>query len=322
MQSQPFFSVILPLYNKGRHIKRALDSVFRQSCMDFEIIVVDDSSTDEGLKVVIGLQDSRIRIFSRNTPGPGGYAARNLAAENAIGEWIVFLDADDEWYPEHLQKIKLAANEYPNLCTIGAGWVSVRSNRESANKYFVNKKGYGNRCIGLNGYLSEAIRDRRPFHTSAVAMNREFFLKIGGFPEGRAKKGGDLYLWVKAVAYGNSYWSAHLGARYYHTSDNKVIHTATFSTVLIRSMVEELTEFVSEDELKLLKIYANKMMRKAYIEKLSKGAELTDSLLDIGFYVGSFDYFERLLLMLLPSFVFRSKARIRSLLSRIKNGKR
>src|SRR5882724_6939837 len=95
-------AVVIPLYNKGLHIRRALDSVLAQSRRPDEIIIVDDNSSDEGPAEVAKYADPRIRLLHRTTPGPGGYAARNLAIEHAHSEWIAFLDADDAWTFDHL----------------------------------------------------------------------------------------------------------------------------------------------------------------------------------------------------------------------------
>lgn len=101
------FSVVIPLYNKAPYICRAIDSVLRQTLKPVEIIVIDDCSTDGGPDKVAAYADTRIRIVNRDVPGPGGYAARNLGVLQATGEWIAFLDADDEWHPGHLEHMSM-----------------------------------------------------------------------------------------------------------------------------------------------------------------------------------------------------------------------
>lgn len=258
--------------------------------------------------LVRGFGDPRIRVLQRDVAGPGGYAARNLAGENANGTWLVFLDADDEWYRDHLLNIRKVANQCPCASIIGSGWESIRQSRVTVNQYYAKHTELESHSISLSLYLKEAISDRRPFHTSAVAMQRTLFKSIGGFPEGRAKKGGDLYLWTRSVAFGNAYWNPFVGARYYHTSDNKAIHAATFSVDLIRSMVVELENVVSGEELKLLKLYANKMMKKAFVEKIYRHEQFENNFLKSGFYTGAVDYCSRAIFSLLPHSCFRLKA--------------
>lgn len=95
-ESLPFFSVVIPTYNRGALIAATLDSVFAQEYRDFEVIVVDDGSTDDTADRLRPYLD-RIRFVTQANKGPG--AARNLGANSSIGEYIAFLDSDDLWFP-------------------------------------------------------------------------------------------------------------------------------------------------------------------------------------------------------------------------------
>jgi glycosyltransferase involved in cell wall biosynthesis len=90
------FSVVIPTYNRVHLLSRALDSLWRQSYTDFEVIVVDDGSTDGTLSYLATL-DGRVRVLTQTNCGPG--AARNLGARNARGDYLAFLDSDDLWFP-------------------------------------------------------------------------------------------------------------------------------------------------------------------------------------------------------------------------------
>jgi glycosyltransferase involved in cell wall biosynthesis len=93
--------IIIPLYNKERTVGRTIESVLAQTFTDWQLIVVDDGSTDHGLKVVQGFADPRIRVLSQSNAGPG--AARNAGIRAATAACLAFLDADDEWYPWYLE---------------------------------------------------------------------------------------------------------------------------------------------------------------------------------------------------------------------------
>ena len=95
-------SVIIPLYNKARYIQRALNSVLAQTFRDFEVLVVDDGSTDESRDIVRRCADSRIRLIVQENAGPG--AARNRGLRDAQTEVVAFLDSDDEWLPTFLEE--------------------------------------------------------------------------------------------------------------------------------------------------------------------------------------------------------------------------
>jgi glycosyltransferase involved in cell wall biosynthesis len=90
-------SIIIPLYNKAPYVRRALESIAAQSLSDFEVIVIDDGSTDDGAAIVAGYSDARYRLIHQANAGPG--AARNTGIAQSRGEFIAFLDADDEWLP-------------------------------------------------------------------------------------------------------------------------------------------------------------------------------------------------------------------------------
>ena len=110
----PRFSVVMPLYNKGPHVEAAVRSVLSQTVAPLELIVVDDGSTDGGRERVAAIAHPAIRLLTRKTPGPGGYAARNLGITDAEGDWIAFLDADDIWLPDHLAVLAAAIKRAPS----------------------------------------------------------------------------------------------------------------------------------------------------------------------------------------------------------------
>jgi len=100
----PFFSVIIPTYNRAKELKRAVESVLVQSFIDYEILVMDDGSTDKTKDVVSAFDDQRIRYeWAVNSGGPA--TPRNRGIDAASGDWICFLDADDLWYPNKLTKV-------------------------------------------------------------------------------------------------------------------------------------------------------------------------------------------------------------------------
>jgi glycosyltransferase involved in cell wall biosynthesis len=116
----PKLSVIIPLYNKKAYIARAIQSVLAQNWQDYELLVVDDGSTDNGRGVVREqFQDPRIRLVVQENSGEGG--ARNRGIAEMRGDIAAFLDADDEWLPTHLGHIAELAIGFPQ-----AGWFATR----------------------------------------------------------------------------------------------------------------------------------------------------------------------------------------------------
>lgn len=109
----PFFSVIVPTYNRAEKLRRSIRSVLDQTFADFELLVMDDGSTDHTQEVVEGFGDLRIRYeWAENSGGPA--TPRNRGIDVAQAEWMCFLDADDIWYPNKLEVIAQAIDDYPD----------------------------------------------------------------------------------------------------------------------------------------------------------------------------------------------------------------
>ncbi|MDE3115120.1 MAG: glycosyltransferase family 2 protein, partial [Pseudomonadota bacterium] len=108
-EAPPLFSVVIPVYNRAELLRSALESVRAQSCQDFEIVVVDDGSTDDPAKTVAAFADPRIRCVRQNNRGAS--AARNRGIALARGRFVAFLDSDDCFLPHHLERMaKLLEN--------------------------------------------------------------------------------------------------------------------------------------------------------------------------------------------------------------------
>jgi hypothetical protein len=108
MIKPPQFSVVIPCYNRGRLLARAVESALAQTFQPSEIIVVDDGSTDDSKSVCAGLGDRITYVYQANA---GASAARNTGVERARHEWVAFLDSDDYWTPTHLEKMAAAIAE-------------------------------------------------------------------------------------------------------------------------------------------------------------------------------------------------------------------
>ena len=102
-RADPTVSIILPTYQRAALLERAIDSVFRQTYADFELLIVDDGSTDHTGEVVQGLRDPRLRVL-RHDVNRGAAAARNLGIRHARASFLAFQDSDDEWLPQKLER--------------------------------------------------------------------------------------------------------------------------------------------------------------------------------------------------------------------------
>jgi glycosyltransferase involved in cell wall biosynthesis len=245
------FAVVIPLYNKGPHVARALDSVLRQTRPPEEIIVVDDNSTDDGVAVVAGYQDPRIRVLRRTQPGPGGYAARNLAINEAKSEWIAFLDADDAWSPNHLAVVAetiTAVDAEPNdvpLACVFSGFEVVEPSGARRSDRFSRVRGRGAVAVlDFSAVLDTWLElGDCPIWTSASAFPRARLIEAGLFPAERCVRGGDKDLWLRVAALGRTAACPAVTAIYYRDATNMV--TRTQSTNARHCMCETIVAMIA-----------------------------------------------------------------------------
>lgn len=210
----PFFSVVIPLYNKGVHIVPTLMSVLAQSFRYFEVIVVDDGSTDDSLEKVQSVVDERIKVIHQNNQGVS--VARNTGIQEAKGEYIAFLDADDFWYEWHLEELHRLISNFR-----GYGVYSVAHEIYRDGKVVTPKK------WGVDGFAGVVSDFYAAFSQSLSLVNsttaclpRELLLEIKGFPEG-IKKGEDVYVWLKAASLKGLVYGSKVCARYNQDAQNR-----------------------------------------------------------------------------------------------------
>jgi glycosyltransferase involved in cell wall biosynthesis len=168
------FSIVIPLYNKELFIKRCIDSVLAQTYLDYELIVVDDGSTDNGLSIVRSYKDSKMKILTQTNSGAG--AARNRGVIESSKTWIAFLDADDSWTNDHLEELKTLTKMFEDV-----GLVSTKSTEIKAGQMpaiTIRKENTERKIVDYFRYA--AVRSGF-IHTSSVAVKREVFEKLGYF---------------------------------------------------------------------------------------------------------------------------------------------
>lgn len=193
-----FFSVIIPIYNKEKEIKSTLYSVLNQTFSDYEIILVDDGSTDNSISIIKEIQDSRIKFINQKNQGVS--AARNTGIKNSSSDYIAFLDADDKWERTYLEEQYKLIHKYPQCNIFATNYYYLYT----SGKKVANKINYSN-VIKENGilenYFETAVNSQPPIWTSAVIIKKSQLDAIGGFPVG-ITSGEDLLTWAK-LAYNN-----------------------------------------------------------------------------------------------------------------------
>lgn len=166
-------SVIIPLYNKEKCIERTIKSVLKQTYSDFELLVIDDGSTDNSKNVVLSINDTRIKYFFKENGGVS--SARNYGVHKATTKWIFFLDADDVLLDITLEKLVSCSKKYPNMDIVVGGLLlkdGVNEVRISASKMNVLKN-------PLKNWALWQIFPR----TGNLLITKAAYLNLGGFDE-------------------------------------------------------------------------------------------------------------------------------------------
>lgn len=212
-------SVIVPLYNKARYVGRALDSILAQADPEFEIVVVNDGSTDGSEDVVRRRADPRIRLVSQENAGVS--AARNRGIAEARGELVAFLDADDEWLPGHLATIGRLAKDYPGCGVYASAYRAVGPDGREAALAFAGVPGHPWEGVLQNYFRAALTCD--PVWTSAASVPKRVFETCGRFPVG-FKTGEDTDTWCRIALKFPVAFSTRPGAVYHREAENRSAH--------------------------------------------------------------------------------------------------
>lgn len=192
-------SVIIPLFNKAPYIGRALRSVTAQSFKDFELIVVDDGSTDGGIQTVEAFHDPRIRIISQTNAGPG--AARNRGLAAGRGDLVAFLDADDEWLPGYLEEsVSLLDQNVPQAAAVTSAYFASPGGASSEGLW--RSRGLSDGAVRLTADTAADLAvSLLAYMTPCTTLTRtDVVRRHGGFYErDRCAYGEDANLFLKML---------------------------------------------------------------------------------------------------------------------------
>lgn len=183
------FSVVIPLYNKELSITNTIQSVLNQTFQAYEIVIVNDGSTDCSVKKVKQFNDKRIRLIHQKNQGVS--SARNRGIKEAKYNWIAFLDGDDLWSKKYLQSIYSKINIYPHELVFCSGYATLDNNYNLIRCFSIKEEDVLYSYFKTFNYLKRTI-----VHTSAMVVNKKALLKIGMFNE-KLTHGEDGDCWIR-----------------------------------------------------------------------------------------------------------------------------
>lgn len=256
------FSVIIPLYNKEQSIVNTLLSVLNQTYKDFEIVVINDGSTDSSVNLVKKIKDERIKIIHQENKGVS--AARNRGIKEASYDWVAFLDGDDLWEANHLQEIVNMMDLYP------AEKIFVTSFQYSDGREMFKHQRDGI-IFEIKKYFKEVIKEELIW-TSIIVIHRQCFEKSGLFNV-LFNRGEDLDLWARLAKEYKIVKSLRITAIYKIDAENR--------TNLSRDLKKchyyhfDLYNYDSEDEVEYYKTFLfNRIIEYLYSQYYYTGFKL------------------------------------------------
>jgi glycosyltransferase involved in cell wall biosynthesis len=227
----PRFSVIIPLYNKEKDLEKTLESLLAQSFTDFEVIIANDGSTDGSETVVKSFTDNRINYFNKKNEGVA--FTRNFAVAKATSPYIAFLDADDYWYPKHLENLNKLTLKFPDTNWFATAYEKKHHKTLCVPVQSQIMKQQENWMGIVPNYFENSLIDALAW-TSAVGMKKDFFEALNGFDTTITNGAGeDTDLWIRAALKSPVAFSTQITAQHNLQGSNRISHTPTKNRVFM-----------------------------------------------------------------------------------------
>ena len=223
----PFFSVIIPLYNKEKFVENAVNSILQQTFSDFEIIIVEDCSIDKSLEVVSKIQSEKIKIIYHDK-NKGLSAARNTGIKNSNAKYITFLDADDNWKPNYLAKINSLIQQFPEAKLWATNYEELYPN----NLILVpkNNSAYLENDVIIPDFFQISLA--QPLYCScSLCVEKSVFEKVGLYDE-KITFGEDIDFNIRANSSYKLAYSKEALVTYTMFSENQITNTSLKNKVI------------------------------------------------------------------------------------------
>lgn len=269
-------SVVIPLYNKSSTIARTLATVAAQTYSDYEVVVVDDGSTDGSADIVRRINDPRLRIICQ--PNGGVSAARNRGIDEARGEFIAFLDADDEWKPDYLETQVALTEKYPG-CDVFCTDYEFRDSQGKVTPTIIRRLPFTTDDGILSNYFEVASHSHPPVCSISIMVRKSAIQSVGCFPVG-IKSGEDLLTWARlAVSHQIAYSRKTLAVfvfDYVLFNEDQRKRSPEEEDIVGRKLIQLYRQNKSTIGLKSYVGLWHKMRARIYIQKKQRWKALTE----------------------------------------------
>lgn len=193
---QLYFSVVMPVYNKEAFVKKSIYSVLKQTYPHFELIVVDDGSTDNSGQIITAIDDKRIHYIKQENGGES--VARNHGIALAQYSYVAFLDSDDVWLPDYLETMCELIKKYPQAGAYGCSYLHEQVVEGTLEKAILMPK--KNTDVLIENYFDYDMTHEQSLTASTTTVRKSVFENVGGFPVGLTNW-VDLDLWARIGLY-------------------------------------------------------------------------------------------------------------------------
>ena len=206
MKNHKSIAAVIPLFNKEYKVKACIESVIQQTILPSELIIVDDGSTDSSLEIVkrvlSNFQGYYLILEQKNS---GVSAARNAGVKASKSDFIAFLDADDEWYPQFIEKSLALTSDYPDANL----YCFAHEVNDPQVGIFKRKHAFP---LGFRGYVDDFFESSikgEIANSSKVTVRKQALIDIGGYPEG-ANICEDIFVWMKLAMNGKVVFDSYV----------------------------------------------------------------------------------------------------------------
>lgn len=240
------FSVVVPLYNKEKSILKTMESILSQTFTDFEVIVVNDGSTDGSLKVLETVHDARVRVFTKENGGVS--SARNYGILKASYDLVAFIDGDDAWDESYLEQMAGLIARYPECSVFGSAWCRTTNGVKEYEDFGLEK----DLAYKIDRYFKQAVKHTL-LCTSSAIVRKSALVECGMF-DTNLVMGEDMDLWIRLnLNYEFAFLNMVL-AFYIQDAENRACNTGL--KPLKRNILSRLADYAAaETKNRELKLY-------------------------------------------------------------------
>lgn len=284
--SSPFFSIVMPVYNREDFLYESVYSVSNQSFSDFELICIDDGSTDQSLKILkeLGAKDQRIKIIEQKNFGR--CIARNAGLNTASGKWICFLDSDDGYLQNHLLQMHTLISKYPTFKAFATEQIIGNKLKEYKKKKYLNDE-----CVlTLNDFLNS-----NPVSLNQFCYSRELWPTLR-FPHLNILNSEDLLFMrifstrekILKVNYITNYVNDHIGRSVNQSTASEYVKWHRFAAdFFIKTYLKkksDISKIQSFTNLLLSNVYLSNRNKRQGLKLFLEALKYPYSITDLLFY--------------------------------------